>query len=492
MKKLFSIIVSFVFYNSLFAQNNALCFDGINDLAMFPNTPAKVNNLQNYTIETYVYFNGAVSNQPIYSKDQGTNKTTLTFGYSVTATGATATATPGKLYYRASLTSAVLESPFASYVASNWFHIAITYDGGTLKLYTNGALTTTLATTAASLMANSTATNTAYFGFYGGKYFNGKLDNFRIWNYARTQTQITNYKNCEMIGNESGLLVNYNFNQTGSVVVNDNVSPNLNSLLNGTFNGTASSGWVTSTASNLTPTVTISGLPTNGICPNTTATISASGSSTYLWSTSETTNVIAISPTTTITYSVIGTNGANSCYNQAIKTITIHPTPNIGLSTGSPNPDCEGNVRYITYTSSSSPNSASNWTLYPGGLTATGQNSGEGFLYPATSTIYTVSASNTLGCISTKTIALGVSICTGIEGFQSISDIKVYPNPATSILNADLPFKSTSIKLYDITGKQIIETTAFPINTSWLENGIYFIEIQSENEMIKKKIIISK
>ncbi len=73
-----------------------------------------------------------------------------------------------------------------------------------------------------------------------------------------------------------------------------------------------------------------------------------------------------------------------------------------------------------------------------------------------------------------------------------LSITKIYPNPVTSQLNADIPFKPQSIKMYDVAGKQVIETNTFPINISELENGVYFMEIHSENERIRKKIIVTK
>ncbi len=43
--------------------------------------------------------------------------------------------------------------------------------------------------------------------------FEGDIDELRLWNTARTQTEIQNNMNNELVGNESGLVVYYNFNQ---------------------------------------------------------------------------------------------------------------------------------------------------------------------------------------------------------------------------------------------------------------------------------------
>lgn len=91
------------------------------------------------------------------------------------------------------------------------------------------------------------------------------------------------------------------------------------------------------------------------------------------------------------------------------------------------------------------------------------------------------------------TVLLYRATSTGVKNeIKEDYDDLIFPNPATSQLNAEIPFKPQSIKMYDVAGKQVIETNTFPINTSELENGVYFMEIHSENEMIRKKIIVTK
>jgi hypothetical protein len=71
-----------------------------------------------------------------------------------------------------------------------WTHLALTYDGTALTLYVNGVQA---ATTPASGAAATTASplwiggNSPY-----GEYFNGRLDDVRVYNRALTPTEITN------------------------------------------------------------------------------------------------------------------------------------------------------------------------------------------------------------------------------------------------------------------------------------------------------------
>jgi hypothetical protein len=93
------------------------------------------------------------------------------------------------------------------------------------------------------------------------------------------------------------------------------------------------------------PTVTLSSSQPSVMCSGQSATLSASGASSYSWNTGSTSPSIVVSPTTTTTYTVLGTNSSgcsitsiltqsvNTCtdmsfnlMNQSTKTI-IYPNP---------------------------------------------------------------------------------------------------------------------------------------------------------------------
>lgn len=73
------------------------------------------------------------------------------------------------------------------------------------------------------------------------------------------------------------------------------------------------------------------------------------------------------------------------------------------------------------------------------------------------------------------------------------SKIKLYPNPTTGIINFEFAQNNINkITVSDITGKQVIEKTAFNknamIDLSSIANGIYIIKIQSDNKIFTTKI----
>jgi hypothetical protein len=73
-------------------------------------------------------------------------------------------------------------------VANQWYHVALTAKNGqTAKLYVNGALEATSSSTISLVYSSSTL-------YPGGDYnnatYNGLIDEFRVWNSARTESEI--------------------------------------------------------------------------------------------------------------------------------------------------------------------------------------------------------------------------------------------------------------------------------------------------------------
>lgn len=96
--------------------------------------------------------------------------------------------------------------------ANTWYHVAVTYDATTnvMQLYTNGVLVST-ATAAAIVSAGEPlrigATNVAGYGMFGD------MDEVRIWNYARSASEIAGSYQCTVPPNAPGLTLYYDFEQ---------------------------------------------------------------------------------------------------------------------------------------------------------------------------------------------------------------------------------------------------------------------------------------
>ena len=100
-----------------------------------------------------------------------------------------------------------------------WRHVAAIYDGTTWRLYLDGVLQTQLVVGAFTPQFNSiqhaalgTALNsTGGVGSQTQGFFDGVMDEARIWNYARSAQQIDRGRNFE-ISSAPGLLGRWSFN----------------------------------------------------------------------------------------------------------------------------------------------------------------------------------------------------------------------------------------------------------------------------------------
>ncbi|MDD4991036.1 MAG: GH116 family glycosyl hydrolase [Paludibacter sp.] len=123
-------------------------------------------------------------------------------------------------------------APVGSIVLNKWQHITGTYDGSTIKFYVDGILK---ATTQVGALA--TSTGPLYIGetsAWGGREFNGGIDEVQIWNKVLSDKEVQDMKTKKQTGKESGLVAYYNFNEgINSTIIKDQTSNNHNgSFLN--------------------------------------------------------------------------------------------------------------------------------------------------------------------------------------------------------------------------------------------------------------------
>lgn len=138
----------------------------------------------------------------------------------------------------------------AALTAGQWVHVAVTYDAtsGEMNLYKDNIM---VATNPAA--ANYTETLLEISRFNSGNYFTGNIDEVRIWNYARSQSEITASRNCQVNDDAPGLIAYYDFNQGSAngfnfteLILNDkhDTCTALNGTLNNFNNSGNTSNWV--------------------------------------------------------------------------------------------------------------------------------------------------------------------------------------------------------------------------------------------------------
>lgn len=246
------------------------------------------------------------------------------------------------------------------------------------------------------------------------------------------------------------------------------------------FVGTCSNTRTTSVIVNPNPTVTVNSAT---ICNGQSTNITASGATTYSWSSGQTTSSISVSPTSNTTYSVIGYTG--SCSNTRTTNVVVNPNPTVTVN--SPN-ICVGQTATITGTG------ASTYTFNPGNITGNPIA-----VSPTVNTTYTVIGANGFNCTSSAVSTVSVSLCTGVEEIPATTTpnvISIFPNPADSYIEIynTVTTDKTTINVYDVTGKLITTKVADfykeYIDMSKFAKGLYFVEVMNgEKRIYKTKII---
>lgn len=83
---------------------------------------------------------------------------------------------------------------------------------------------------------------------------------------------------------------------------------------------------------------------------------------------------------------------------------------------------------------------------------------------------------------------------TGIENAITSGQFKIYPNPATDVLNIESNSVDVSkIEILSLTGKTVFSQKAYnekSIDVSGLTKGIYILQISSDSEQFSSKIVI--
>jgi Concanavalin A-like lectin/glucanases superfamily/Secretion system C-terminal sorting domain len=147
-----------------------------------------------------------------------------------------------------------------TYIADQaWHHVAMTFMSGVTngtKLYVDGVLklTTTFTVEAPGVPGHPAHEVTIGTGNTNadGQFLNGSIDEVRIWNVVRTEAEIQSKLYTELVGDESGLVSYYRFNQgapngnnTGvtTLIGNATLYPNNGALTNFDLSGN-SSNWV--------------------------------------------------------------------------------------------------------------------------------------------------------------------------------------------------------------------------------------------------------
>ena len=213
---------------------NALDFDGINDRITVPHSSA-FNFTTAITIEAWI---STTSTAIQYITTKGEDSFYL--ATNITSGGENSVS----LWLWGPMTTQWLHS---SVVVNDgmWHHVAGTYDGTTVKLYVDGALSASRIVTATI----QTGTSDVEIGSrVGDGFFKGKMYDIRYWNVARSASEISSSMSTQLTGSESGLVAAYSLNQGSDGGPNSGVTTATSQT--GTNNGSLSGFALTGASSN--------------------------------------------------------------------------------------------------------------------------------------------------------------------------------------------------------------------------------------------------
>ena len=440
--KAISILFLMLFSLNSSAQN-ALNFDGTNDnvLTTFPGPTGNSSR----TVEAIIKFTTIISVQQVivdWGDMPNGNRFTLNLinGIPRIEVGGYGLSAP---------------NPLSTGV---WHHIAGVYEStsNTLKLYVNG----TLANSGSSTVTVATsALNNIQIGRRNDLtgYYQGSIDEVRIWSDERTATEIANYKNIELCLPAANLVSYFRFNQgtAGGINTGITILPDLSSVSNnGTLNG-----------------FTLTGNTSNWVA------------------------------------------GINNLFNQSavICKGTIYTFGTQSLTTGG--------VYLETFTTAQGCDStvqltlsldSVNTTVFQSGASLISQQLGATYKWAdcnnnfaiisgQTASTFTATANGSYAAIITKGNCVDTSACftittIGINENNLEAQFSLAPNPSYSSCFVTAPRgKNAMATIYDVHGRVVYRkdfNTLLEINTTLFNPGLYFVEVKNNGVTAIQKLMV--
>lgn len=293
------------FYVSAIDTNTALEFNGSTDYVALNKSYTSVGEIPILTIEAWVNTSvsgiGNFDNWSIVDFDRSEYFNLFVRGDN------------GQVGFSTAATSGGIHD-FYSGVAVNdglWHHIAAVYDGVDKYIYVDGV---EVAVSNNPHSGVALGTGVTRFGILGdgseagsygigrnNRYFDGRIDEVRLWNDVRTPAEIMHFKDTCLSGSETNLETYYNFNENGGTTFADLTGNGADGEL---FFTAPAAAWVSGALvrcdceSNLVPadiTLESSLQDTILTCGQPSIVLDAGPSAgTYNWSTGETTQSITV------------------------------------------------------------------------------------------------------------------------------------------------------------------------------------------------------
>jgi hypothetical protein len=340
-------------------NNNALNFDGVNDFIQV-GSPLPITSTGNFTIEAWVRPSLIDANFHGFFglETQAGRAPSLYVG-------------PNGTLYADAYNSTNINDRYLSqidnfFTLNTWVHVALVRNGNTFIIYKNGVQVGTRTAPASVNLPNA--------NFWIGRvdnYLAGSMDEVRVWTTARTAQQIITGLSTELVGNESGLIAYYNFNQGVAAGTNSTITTLSNltdaTNLNGTLTNMNRTGATSNFVSGVWPVITTQPTATSTFCSGgiVSLTVSAVGPQlTYQWysnTSSSNTGGTAITGATASTYTyttstvgsqyfyVVVTGACSQSVTSTVSTVVVNATNWTKIyETTNPSRDGSGEIVYAS------------------------------------------------------------------------------------------------------------------------------------------------
>jgi hypothetical protein len=186
------------------SPNSALNFDGVNDAAKLGSTNTALLNTSTNTVSFEAWVN-PTSAQATWAGIITSRTPTLLKGAGLSITNGNEVRMMWNNLYYTLPTNITL-----SY--GTWTHLAMTVSSGDIKIYKNGVLAYAYTGIIDMVDFSNMGKFVGRDAYYASRFFNGSIDEVRVWNTTRSVSEISANVNCQLTGSETGLVGLYNFN----------------------------------------------------------------------------------------------------------------------------------------------------------------------------------------------------------------------------------------------------------------------------------------
>ncbi len=445
-------IIILIGFKSINAQNIALDFDGVDDVVT--TTYNGVLGAANRTFEAWIFVNESAPASNLAILDYGVNAAGSRNTFVIRGDRGIGFISGG--------TNANISSAPNLIQVNQWTHVAFVLDNGTGYLYFNGSEVATGNLTTVDTPSGEANLRIGERVAGGSIPFNGRIDEVRIWNVARTQTEIADNAAAEFCQVPTNLKAYYRLNDgvadgmnsSNTAALDESGDGNDGTLTNFSLDGTTSN-WVTGAEAINPGTIT------------TNENISACNS--YVW------NGTTYSESGMFTNTITGVNGCDTVQNldltitQVLTDVTVDPDEPI-LTASAVDAD---NYQWL--------DCDDNFAVIPNENLST----------------FTASESGNYAVEITQGNCVDTSDCfmieiVGLNDLKKSEAISFFPNPTQGEFSIDLKKnqKEAIIRIYDVSGKklseQVFKNTSL-INSNLVGNqGLYFLEVEVKDEIIRR------